>query len=48
LEDRTLGQLVPNRIERGSTRTLPREPGNGVVGAGVTYIATHLERWGNP
>jgi len=48
LEDRTLGKLLPNKIERGPSRTLPREPGSTTVGASVTYIATYLERWGQP
>lgn len=48
LPDRTLGKLVPRRIERGSSRTLPREPGSTVVGAGVTYTAPYVEAWGNP
>jgi hypothetical protein len=48
LPDRTLGRLVPNRITRGSVRTLPREPGSTVVGVGVTYTAPYLEAWGNP
>lgn len=48
LEDRTLGRLVPNKIERGPSRTLPRVPGSTTVGASLTYIAPYLERWGHP
>lgn len=48
LPDRTLGKLVPRQILRGSTRTLPREPGSTTVGVGVTYVAPYVERWGAP
>lgn len=48
LEDRTLGRLLPNRLERGPSRTLPREPGSETVGASVAYVARYLERWGEP
>lgn len=48
VEDRTLGKLLPNKLERGSSRTLPREPGSATVGASVTYIAKYPEAWGHP
>lgn len=48
LPDRTLGGLVKRQIERGSTRTLPRESGSTVVGAQVTYVCPYTEVWGNP
>jgi len=48
LEDRTLGGLVPRKILRSTTRTLPREPGSETVGIGITYVAPMLEAWGRP
>lgn len=47
-EDRTLGGLVPSRIRRGSTRTLPREPGSTICGVGITYGFQLTEQWGHP
>lgn len=46
--DRTLGGLLHRRMERGTTRTLPREEGSLVVGATVTYICPYVEVWGAP
>lgn len=48
LEDRTLGRLVQRQIERGSTRTMEREPGTPYVGIAVTYTAPYIEQWGSP
>lgn len=46
--DRTVGKLVQSQLERGVTRTLPREPGSQTVGVGITYICPMTEVWGNP
>lgn len=48
LADRTLGGAVLRQIERGVTRTLPRELGSTTVGAGLTYLAPYPESWGKP
>ncbi|HMJ88146.1 MAG TPA: hypothetical protein VK504_33445 [Vicinamibacterales bacterium] len=48
LEDRTLGGLVPARIQRGPTRTMTREAGSVTVGVAIEYRAPLVERWGNP
>ena len=48
LADRTLGGLVKRQIQRGPTRTLPREPGSTTVGVGITYIVPYTELWGTP
>ena len=48
LQDRTLGGLAVSNIERGSTRTLPRESGSTTVGAAMTYFCSYKEAWGNP
>lgn len=48
LEDRTLGGLVPRSIDRGSTRTLEREPGSTTVGVELEYSAPYTEVWGAP
>lgn len=48
LSDRTLGGLVEQHLQRGSTRTLPREPGTTTIGASVLYVANYSETWGAP
>jgi hypothetical protein len=48
LEDRTLGGLVPEEIERGVTSTRPREAGSEVVGLEITYDVLYTEAWGQP
>lgn len=48
LPDRTLGGLVRRQIERGQTRTLPREMGSTTVAAALTYWCPYLEVWGTP
>lgn len=35
-------------IRRGSTRTIPREPGTTIVGVSLTYWVSYTEVWGNP
>lgn len=35
-------------LSRGTTRTLPREPGSRTAGVGVTYDIDYAEGWGNP
>lgn len=35
-------------MRRGSTRTLPREPGSTTAGVGVTYFVDMSEGWGTP
>lgn len=40
--------IAETKLERGQTRTLPREPGSTTVGAGVTYVVTYAEGWGTP
>lgn len=46
--DRTLGGLVRRFMQRGITRTLPRDEGSTTVGAGITYVFPYLEAWGQP
>lgn len=47
--DRSLGGLIAeNAMEPGPTRTLPREPGQTVVGVALTYTVTYKEAWGAP
>lgn len=48
LADRTLGGLVRRFMERGPTRTLPRDEGSTTVGAGITYVFPYIEAWGQP
>jgi hypothetical protein len=48
LEDRTLGKRTKGPIERGTTRTMPREPGSTTVGTMITYWLPYTEVWGNP
>ncbi len=43
--DRSLGQLLTLPLARGRTRTLVREAGSTVVGAGLEYRATFDEPW---
>jgi hypothetical protein len=48
--DRKFGGLlnVGRGLERGPTRTLPREAGSTAVGLSVTYFAPMSEAWGEP
>jgi hypothetical protein len=50
LDDRTLGGLLTRgqRLTRGATRTVFRQPGSTTAGVGITYLAPFLEQWGNP
>lgn len=49
LDDRTFGGLVKDKgIVRGSTRTLPRDPGSDFVGVSIEYHAPMHETWGAP
>lgn len=48
LEDRRLGGLLRDRMKRGSTRTLEREPGSLDVGVSVLYTLPMVEKWGDP
>lgn len=48
LEDRTLDGLCAAFLERGATRTLPREDGSIAVGVGITYWVPYREVWGHP
>lgn len=48
LEDRRLGGLINPELTRGSTRTLPREPGQLFVGVAVGYRLAYNEIWGAP
>jgi hypothetical protein len=48
LEDRTLGGLVPQKFERGTTRTYEREAGSDVMGIVLTYNVPYPEMWGHP
>jgi len=48
LADRTLGGLVPQQIERGTTHVMPREPGSVIVGAAITYLVFYKEAFGDP
>lgn len=50
LPDRTLGGLLLRQwgIQRGTTRTLPREDGSLSVGIGLTYRLPYYELWGEP
>jgi hypothetical protein len=49
LADRKLGGLLAwHGLERGSTRTLQREPGSEFVGVAVEYRCPYRENWGNP
>lgn len=48
LEDRTLGRLVQQQLERGTTRTMEREPGSAYVGVEIRYTAPYREEWGEP
>lgn len=45
--DRTLAGLVKQRgIERGPTRSIPREEGSAYVGSGALYSCPIVEGWG--
>jgi hypothetical protein len=47
LDDELLHAMNAKRsIERGSTRTIPREPGSTVMGAVITYGIQYSETWG--
>jgi hypothetical protein len=48
LDDREFGGTLAWPIDRGSTKTLKREPGSTTVGAGITYLARIKEAWGAP
>lgn len=48
LADRTLGGAVRDRMQRGITRTLQREPGSVTVGIAIQYLCPIVEKWGNP
>lgn len=48
LADRKLGGLIPQPIERGSTRAVPRRPGSTTVGVAVEYSISYVEAWGAP
>lgn len=45
---RRVAELGHLRIERGTTRVVPREPGSELVAVGVTYVFPYTEPWGNP
>ena len=45
-DDAGLGGLLTKTFVRGRTRTVPREPGATVVGAGLEYRFTYAEFWG--
>ena len=47
-EDRTLSSILKGDLDRNSTKTLERQPGSKTVGAGVTYVCSFVEPWGNP
>lgn len=47
-DDLTLGGLAEQEIQRGQTRTVPREPSNTTVGVAIGYVAHYAEQWGNP
>jgi len=55
--DRFLGRIgddgkpygtLPQGLERGSVRPLPREQGSTFVGVAIEYVATFVEGWGQP
>lgn len=49
LEDRRLHDLLlAPGLQRGTTRTVEREPGSLTVGAVINYAAPHIENWGAP
>lgn len=48
LADRSFGNRLRPRMERGSTRTLEREEGSTTVGVGITYLFPYIEQWGAP
>jgi hypothetical protein len=54
LEDIKRAMETPDRkiagwdMTRGRTRTLEREAGTTVVGAGITYVVAYAETWGHP
>jgi hypothetical protein len=49
LLDRKFGGLLNGEgIMRGSTRTIPREPGSEFVGVEIRYLAPMHETWGAP
>lgn len=47
-DDRRLDGLLTGAMERGVTRTLPREPGSLTVGVEVMYLLQIKESWGTP
>ena len=48
LEDRSLGHLLKQPLERAGTQTLEREPGSETVGLITTYLCFYAEPWGEP
>jgi hypothetical protein len=48
LADRTFTRLLLDNMQRGPTRTLPRESGSTTIGAVVTYFADYTDLWGHP
>lgn len=46
--DRTLGSILKGDLLRNSTKTIERQPGSKTVGAGVTYLCSFVEPWGEP
>lgn len=48
LEDRTLGGLCRDELERDTTLPLEREEGQSFVGVRVTYTVPYSEAWGQP
>lgn len=46
IEDRRLGNLLMEFLERGDTEPLPREPGTSTMGVVVNYTAPFKEPWG--
>lgn len=45
-EDRRLGTLLMEFLERGDTELLAREPGTSTMGVVVNYVAPFKEPWG--
>ena len=47
-EDHRLNDALKRPIDRGHTRTVPRDPGSTTVGAAITYQCGYEETWGTP
>lgn len=45
-DDRRLGSLLMEFLERGDTEILAREPGTSTMGVVVNYVAPFKEPWG--